>query len=150
MNSAANSISQHIGISSTDIIGRLKEYSHNQFEDDCNSIRIEPTKILKRKILGEISIPAPDSIIWFHGTRVFKNCYFSEGILPLNVVLPRIELKIKELANEVGLSNESELCQKQIPKGSRFGYLYELKTADPQQWGPYAFLTRDALVPTQA
>ncbi|AKN67387.1 hypothetical protein G5B88_20740 [Herbaspirillum seropedicae] len=83
-----------------------------------------------------------DEIFWFHGTRVLPGSTFSDGILPLGVVLPQIK---KVLVSVIPDTETKQKLRKVLESNGVGEYLYSLKANDSEHWGPYAMLVRDAL-----
>jgi len=88
-----------------------------------------------------------DRTIWFHLTRCKSGNMFEDGILPLNLMLPKIHEEVDSLIDSFTKKEK----QKASPK-STFGRgdsQYGLKTSNPIHWGPYAMLMKQvAFVPT--
>jgi len=124
----------------------LKSYTQNEFEDAITKTKIEPSNVLWRTIVGDSNPWIPDSVVWFHGTRVDPNCRFQSGILPLHLCLNRLESWVEEFATNAGITKQSPHHQPEPSVFNNSAYLYHMKTSDSRHWGPYAFLTRDALV----
>lgn len=146
LDTAAATLAQLVGMPTSDLLVRMANYSCVEFEEDCRAMGIEPAQVLWERIVGAKRDCVPDLIMWFHGTRVSRDCRFSEGILPLNCVLGRLTASLSDLACSIGVAPtlRADSCDARCQ--ANFQRLFDLKTNDSQHWGPYAFLTRDALV----
>jgi hypothetical protein len=94
---------------------------------------------LWNKIVGSgTRSPIPRVIHWFHATRVRPETDFSEGILPLSLILPAIRSCLISLATgETSAGSSTALLSP--------GFQYVLKTSNSIHQGPHAFLVRDAI-----
>jgi hypothetical protein len=143
---ACFSIAAVLDMDQADLHRELLAYSPARYEEDCRSSQEEPYDVLWKQILGTRPWPVPDSIIWFHATRVPPGIKFNNGILPLNErEKPLTELLLK-LATSIGVAPRSGDDNDDEAARSQAGFHYSLKTTNPLHRGPYAFLTRDAIV----
>ena len=140
------SLSSLLGMSRDVLRQRLEEYSMSQYVQDCTPITIEPERVLLFKIAGKQPRNPPDSVIWFHGTRVMRKTNFAEGILPLNLILKRIEADLSALAISNNLVTDKKGHSLHTTNAAHRQEIYDLKTGSTDLRGPFAFLTRDALV----
>jgi len=133
---ALTSLSRLLGLKCKELKATLLAYSMEEFESDCAPFVPNPRAILWDRIVGpRTSQPIPATIYWFHATRVKPGSDFSEGILPLNIMYPRLKLMLEEMAGrpiQIG-SNPDDRQLK-------------LKLSDSAHWRPHAFLIRDAIV----
>lgn len=83
-----------------------------------------------------------DAIRWFHATRVLPDTTFAEGILPLNVALPRIKAMLVDAVEDSDVKQQLEAILAADRVKDR---LYSMKTSDSLHWGPYAMLIRDVV-----
>lgn len=72
---------------------------------------------------------------WFHNTRVFEGCKFEEGILPLKLVLPRIERLVDDVVVKLGL----DLNKCNATDSYQISHKYNSNVNN----GPWGFLIRD-------
>jgi len=118
----------------------------SEFESDCEVIFKQPEAILWGRILGGEQCPVPESIIWFHATRVRPGTTFENGILPLDKCVNRIEAFLAELAASVSVDSIADGDSDNSVELAQGNFHYGLKTTDAKHFGPWAFLTRDAII----
>jgi hypothetical protein len=81
-----------------------------------------------------------DAVCWFHTTRTFAEATFSEGILPLESALPRLQAMLIEAIDDVSVK---EQLQATLMSTGVADSHYFTKTNNSMHWGPYAILVRD-------
>jgi hypothetical protein len=81
-----------------------------------------------------------EGVYWFHTTRVPPGTTFSEGILPLNAVLPLLHANLVRLVEDEGASQR---LRESLAQGRIADHHYIDKTGNSMHWGPYAVLVRD-------
>lgn len=81
-------------------------------------------------------------VMWFHLSRSLCPNDYYEGILLLNVILPKIQKDLYALVSEeIGKNEWQEICQ---GAGSGFRkWRYNMKISDKCHYGPYAMLVRE-------
>lgn len=82
----------------------------------------------------------PDRVFWFHLTRVPPSANFSEGILPMNLALPRIWDTVEGVVEDTP-NHESF---KEFRAKGRGSFQYELKKDCEVHAGPFAMLVRES------
>ncbi len=90
-------------------------------------------------------------VCWFHLTRCLPTD-FSEGILPLPKILEKTWTFLEELARSLIPDIDWRDFRSRVERAElgHFSCLYQLKTSNSSQWGPFAVLVRDvAFVPNQ-
>lgn len=88
-----------------------------------------------------------DGVFWFHTTRVLPGTTFSEGILPLNAVLPLLHANLVEVIEDEGAKHR---LRESLAAGQIADHHYIDKTGNPMHWGPYAILVRDVAFHAEA
>lgn len=78
-------------------------------------------------------------VCWFHLSRVFPGTDYSEGILPLGIVLSRIW----ESLEKVRLSPTQKCNLASLKFSGVDDFHYRLKVPNSLHYGPYAMLVRD-------
>jgi hypothetical protein len=81
-----------------------------------------------------------DAVCWFHTTRVAPGTSFSEGVLPLGAVLPRLKETLVELVGDVEMR---KVLKAKLDADSVADHHYQNKTTDELHWGPYAILVKE-------
>jgi hypothetical protein len=132
LDSALTSVSGLLGVNQQELRASLIRVKPAHLEAAATTQVIEWGDALWNIIVGSgTSSSSPDVIHWFHATRVLSGTDFSEGILPLNLILPKLRSFLTSLGSSSTPSNP---------------FAYTLKTENPILWGPNAFLVRDAIV----
>lgn len=139
--SAASSLSEVVGISEKRLVNYLTDDIHIQYENKNPAISIDfPTYLFERiiEVHNITALRKIDQIHWFHGTRLRQDSkIMSEGILPTNLIVP----KLIEQINTLAFMNDIEKS-KFNPKGCPF--LNKIQTE--MYWGPYGNLNRIAVI----
>lgn len=86
-------------------------------------------------------------VYWFHTTRVLPGTTFSEGILPLNAVLPLLHANLVTLVEDDGTRQR---LRESLAAGQIADHHYIDKTGNSMHWGPYAILVRDVAFHAEA
>lgn len=95
-----------------------------------------------RRLLENCFGPPKENITrtcWFHLTRAEAATNFDEGLLPLDIVLPRIWQMLLRI---VGNSNHAERLIAMSKEGVS-SFQYNLKTTNSLHSGPYAMLIKE-------
>jgi hypothetical protein len=97
--------------------------------------------ILTRLLESQFGDPTNrfESIAWFHLTRVPKGTTFYDGILPLNLALPRIWQTLVSSVSDQKRVKLEKLRSEGVPN-----FLYNFKTGHKTLDGPYAMLVRES------
>jgi hypothetical protein len=136
--STVRSLASLTGISVDDIHTRLSVWSWPAFERAAQRQEIGGFAVARaelwRRVFGDIPIPVPDAVYWFHATRVLPNTDFAEGLLPL----PSAVQRLIESLEKVGLRNASAAVRSFHRKN------HEKKMGRPGSWGPFGHLVKDA------
>jgi hypothetical protein len=81
-----------------------------------------------------------DGVAWFHLTRVPEGTTFSEGILPLNLALPKIwQAVVSTASDEQKRIRLEKLRSEGVPD-----FQYNWKSSDKLHFGPHAMLVRES------
>jgi hypothetical protein len=81
-----------------------------------------------------------DSVAWFHLTRVPEGTTFSDGILPLNLALPKVwQAVVSSVSDTQRRERLEELHSEGVPD-----FQYNFKTNDKLHFGPHAMLVRES------
>lgn len=120
---------------------QLAALSEEALNDDARRDQRPHEEVLAKLIFGVSAedISQPDETIWFHGTRVARDTDFSDGLLPLDEVLPSLRAQIQTLAYEVGVPRDGR------PHGEMSGS-HSAKLDLLGRSGPNGSLLRDAVV----
>lgn len=94
-----------------------------------------------------------DGICWFHLSRVLRHVDYSNGLLPLNLMLEQIWSNLFLLVHNKISKSDWEAFRQQVQEGHLPGhrkfddsaYQYNLKSREPDNCGPYAFLLKDVI-----
>jgi hypothetical protein len=98
-------------------------------------------EFLRGEVIQQFGAPAtPSHVCWFHCTRVPAGTDFSEGILPLNAILPRLKALLPALITE---PSSRALVQQVLDNDGGHAFHFRNKTSNGVHWGPYAILVRD-------
>jgi hypothetical protein len=139
MESTLNSLAGLLGVTKRKLTASLTGLKPEEFELLIGQSLEPPNVVLWNNVVGlGTPPPTPRVIHWFHATRVRPETEFSDGIQPLNAVLPAIKSLLETLATRPPSGGSS----KPWVWG---GFQYTLKTTDPIHHGPFAFLVRDAI-----
>lgn len=95
-----------------------------------------------RRLLENCFGPPKENIsqtYWYHLTRAEAGANFEEGLLPLDIVLPRIWQMLLRI---VGNSNHAERLIAMSKEGVS-SFQYNLKTTNSLHSGPYAMLIKE-------
>lgn len=92
-------------------------------------------------VLKNIGLPKIlDLIYWFHMTRISENTTFTEGILPLGDILPKLKTMLVDVIDD-------NLAQEQLRTALKHQGIEDFhfgnKINNAMHWGPYAILVRD-------
>ena len=121
---------------------RIRAFDVKTFLQQNPHYQIEPRDVVFEKIAGQNASPdPPQTISWFHATRVPPETTFEDGLQPLNLNLDRIwrfihNLSVSSITQEKWFDFQSLTDDIGNPQ-------YAMKTSDPMHWGPFAFLVRD-------
>jgi hypothetical protein len=80
-----------------------------------------------------------DSVSWFHTTRIRNDAAFSEGILPLGVILPNLITMLADVLDDP----DKEQFRAALDTHGISDSHYSNKTNNDMHWGPFAILVRD-------
>jgi hypothetical protein len=81
-----------------------------------------------------------EGVAWFHLTRVPEGTTFSDGILPLNLALPKIwQAVVSSVSNEQKRTRLEKLHSEGVPD-----FQYNFKNSDKLHFGPHAMLVRES------
>lgn len=144
-NSTRRSMASILGLSQARLIGRLR---------DIDLETLDESRYLRETLWEALRLPDSATLsyartYWHHAARVPVGWRFAEGILPLNVVLPRFWTLLREL---VRTEHNDRQWQEfvDLVEANKFGQwseLYTGKVRDPKSYaGPYAFLIGDHAV----
>ncbi|HYM88690.1 MAG TPA: hypothetical protein VES92_06190 [Nitrospiraceae bacterium] len=144
------SLGQILDISSTHLLEALSHFNLDQFCVEHQSDDRKPGVILLEEVFNVAAhARIPESISWFHGTRVINPGSFrSNGIRPLSKQLDQIWIDLFSIAGHYVNQQEWETFRRAVETThpSHSANLYRMKTRDILHWGPHAVLVRDVLV----
>ena len=110
----------------------------------------KPGVILLEEVFNvDAGTKIPESISWFHGTRVINPEGFRvNGIRPLSNQLDQIWIDLFSIVDHYVHQQEWETFREAVERThpGHSANLYRMKTQDILHWGPYAVLVRDVLV----
>jgi hypothetical protein len=93
------------------------------------------------------SVPQPDSVRWFHATRVPKDTTFAEGILPFSSAYEVMWRLLEQLAQDiVGSSGWESFKDGLRHSHTNAAQRLRLKRKDEVWQGPFAHLVRDRAI----
>ncbi|MDC0685599.1 hypothetical protein [Sorangium atrum] len=145
IDTALPSVAGLMRMSTMTLAQKLLSYSPREYEDDCNSSDSDSLDVLWWRIFRCLQKPVPESIMWFHATRVRPGTSFADGIRPLNERLGDLEEIVKQCAKDLGLNIGGHAPDEYWTHSG--GIQFSLKTSDRMHWGPYAFLMREVILP---
>lgn len=97
-------------------------------------------------VLSNIGQPQVlDLVSWFHTTRIPKGTTFSDGILPLGAILPKLKIMLIDVLDDP----EKEQFRTAIRTQGISNNHYSNKTNNDMHWGPFAILVRDVAFSTE-
>lgn len=121
---------------------RIRDFDLETFLQQNPHYQIAPRDVVFEKIAGQNASPdPPQTISWFHATRVPPQTTFEHGLQPLNLNLDRILRFMDSLS--VGPITQEKCFDFQSQPEDFGNSQYEMKTSDSMHWGPFAFLVRD-------
>jgi hypothetical protein len=150
LQSTQQSLEKIIEIPSTGMLEALSHFDLDQFCVEHQSDDRKPGAILLEEVFNvDAGTKIPESISWFHGTRVINPESFRvNGIRPLSNQLDQIWIDLFSIVDHYVHQQEWETFREAV-ETTHPGYSandYRMKTQDILHWGPYAVLVRDVLV----
>ncbi len=119
-----------------DLSALPEEVSKQDSYDDLLSLQVTGTR--------RHELPVPESIMWFHATRVPPDIDFHDGILPLACASKRIDRFMTGLIAQV--RSNPKWKDALVRRSEHGGWNHATRLAAPGgDPGPFAFLVRDAI-----
>lgn len=142
MATALASVGSISGLSTEDLVGRLRAIRLSTKELDEKPL----DELVVDKTFGSVdSLPVPDSVCWFHASRVPKGTTFEEGLLPTPTIWESVEAELRDIADHVGLCPNGEWAN--LPRGGHEVFRLNQKRArDPFDKGPHGWLVRETII----
>lgn len=144
LESAQRSVAALLDIDSSDLRRRLASF---HYEDVDSSIRrlgpYEHLLVEQALELSPDSLPQPDSVVWFHGTRVPPDTTFQDGLLPLSKVIERVWDLLGRLAAEMATIAQWREFRESMEGNAAQQYFRKIGHRDNE--GPFGFLVRENL-----
>lgn len=135
------SVSRACSMSSENLVALLKSIATSP---DADELPIWERVVLEMCGTRD-SVPVPDSVCWFHATRVPIGTRFEEGLLPTSLVQPRIDAELCALAIRLGLCKQKEWST--ISRSGPAAHRLRWKRANrPIDDGPHGFLVREVVL----
>lgn len=150
LQSTQRSLEKIIEIPSTGMLEALSHFDLDQFCVEHQSDDRKPGAILLEEVFNvDAGTKIPESISWFHGTRVINPESFRvNGVRPLSNQLDQIWIDLFSIVDHSINQQEWETFRSAVETThpSHSANLYRMKTRDILHWGPHAVLVRDVLV----
>lgn len=135
---ALESVSDLYDADEKSVLSTLKKISFNSTE--CKTMSWEDYVFSEfEKSLGRKA--KEGKTLWFHLTRCKIGTMFVEGILPTNLVLPRIQREVEEIIALAIEQKKIPIKSTGIPNGDCWAFGWKMN--NKMHWGPYAMLVRE-------
>lgn len=135
---------------STHLLEKLLSFDLDQFCPEHQSDDRKPGVILLEEVFNvDAHANIPESISWFHGTRVLNpESFLTNGIRTLSNQLDQIWIDLFSIVVHSINQQEWKAFRKDVEttQPGHYAELYRMKTRDILHWGPHAVLVRDVLV----
>lgn len=144
------SLGKILDIPSTHLLEKLLAFDLDQFCLEHQSDGRKPAVILLEEVFNvDAHTRIPESISWFHGTRVLNpESFRTNGIRTLSNQLDQIWIDLFSIVVYSINQQEWEAFRRamETTHPGHSANLYRMKTRDILHWGPHAVLVRDVLV----
>lgn len=134
-NAILNSIENIFDVERKEVKDFLKNINLDKiFQNE--EIYLDHYEYLYKEFIQKFGVPIKEiKAYWFHNTRVPINTNFSEGILPLQLAIPKIEKIIEDIAMNLGINQNKESLL--------FCNIIQHKLKTETDAGPWGFLIKD-------
>lgn len=139
--SAAYSVSNAFNCSTNVLIELMSNSRIDEYFEEQVYLPFSFSQYLLLEVQGQLGNARPfDYVNWFHTTRTADGATFSDGILPLGNVLPKLHETLVSLVED---SFQREFLRDVLAKGLIPDWHYQNKTGNSMHWGPFGILVRE-------